>query len=557
MKKVLSFIITLILLCALLTVPVEAVGSGTLSLSDAEGGKGDTVTVNVRITDNPGLITLRFTISWSDGLELTAVSDAGLLNGWTTPSPTISSPYTLRWSDSLSTSDNTATGKIATLTFKIKDDAQLGDERVSLSFRESRNVNGGNNTFSGVSAKISVVCKEHSFGDYTKKDNSDHSRTCSICGFVESRSHAWDNGTVITEATCKDKGSKQVTCAVCGATKVVDIEKLKNHTYGDWERTKEPTCTQKGEQKRECSVCNKVETKSIAALGHNIENATVTKNPTCSKAGTQTGLCTRCNKQVTVSIPAINHSFGEWSVKKAASCTETGIKERKCYTCSKTEQETVEKMAHSFDEYTLIKEPTISSTGLKEAKCVYCDHISKEIMPCAVFDQDTNTVFEAAEGVFAEGTEIKISELTKGTSEYSTAKIALSGISSQYRLFSIKAYLEGAEIQPNGEVTVHFDIPNAYGENVAVYHISNDGQQEKLESVISEDGKTVSVTLSHFSVFAICNTAAKVQKSYFDEGDTDDGNTVAVVIFIIAIVLILGGIVAFLFFKRGRVSYMD
>ena len=234
MKKVISILIALVLTFALFCVPASAAGTGTLALSNADGKQGDTVTVNVNLNSNPGLITMKFTVSWGDGLELTGVSNSGLLAGWTTPAPTISSPYTLRWADSLSTTNSTKTGKIATLTFKIKDNATVGNKTVTLTFSESRDANGGKNTFGNATATVKVNCKTHSYGNtYTKISDTQHSRTCSACGNVEKTNHTWNGGTVTKTANCKETGTKTYTCTAngCGATKTETIAKTNNHTF--------------------------------------------------------------------------------------------------------------------------------------------------------------------------------------------------------------------------------------------------------------------------------------------------------------------------------------
>ncbi len=556
MKKILAIAISFILLFALVLTPASAATEGVFSLNNAEGAKGDNVTLNINISDNPGLITMRFNISWSQGLELVSVSDTGVLKGYTTPSPTISSPYTLRWGDSLATENNTVNGKIAVLTFKIKEGASIGDETVNLTFIESRSSDGNENEFKNTSAKISVVCKNHSYGDYEIESANKHSRTCSICGFVDSANHTWKDGNIIKTATCKETGSKQVNCTVCSATKVEEIAKSKSHTFDSWSRTKEPTCTEKGLEVRTCSVCEISLSKTIDALGHQLQNTTVTREPTCSRAGSKTGNCTRCNKQVSVEIPKTEHSFGEWEVKKAATCTEKGLNERKCATCSKTEKQDIELLGHSYNEHKIIVEATISSTGIKEAKCNNCDKVVKEVVPCSVSDEATNIYFETSEGVFLEGTEIKVAEITKTNSDYSTAKVALTGVSQQFKLFNINAYLKGKSIQPNGEVVVTFAIPQEYGKNVAIYNITEDGNKELVQSVISEDGKTVSVTLSHFSLYALCNTIAKSGATGFDEDVEDDGNTGAIIIFVIVIALVIGLSAAILIYKK-RTTYLS
>ena len=50
------------------------------------------------------------------------------------------------------------------------------------------------------------------------------------------------------------------------------VEPPHEHTFGEWTQTKAPTCTEKGEETRSCSGCDEVETREIAALGHEYKN---------------------------------------------------------------------------------------------------------------------------------------------------------------------------------------------------------------------------------------------------------------------------------------------
>ena len=123
MKKLLSLLLSLILVLGLCGTTAFAAGNGKITAANASGKQGDTISVDIGIDSNPGLITFKVSVAYDSDLELKGVSDSGRLKGFTTPSPTLSSPYTLRWADSLATQNNAATGKIITLTFKIKDTA--------------------------------------------------------------------------------------------------------------------------------------------------------------------------------------------------------------------------------------------------------------------------------------------------------------------------------------------------------------------------------------------------------------------------------------------------
>lgn len=282
MKRTIICLLIVILLVGSCLMAVSAAGTGSLSATSASGYRGDTVTVAVNMNSNPGLITMKFQVSYSSNLTLVSVSNAGLLNGWTTPAPTISSPYTLRWADSLATANNTATGKLVTLTFKISENAPIGKETVTITFNESRDADGGKNTFSSTSATITVNCK-HSYSDWTKVDDTNHKRTCSICSAPETAKHTWDNGTTLKQADCKEGGQVKYTCTTCQATKTVDTEKTTTHSYGAWTQISDT------QHKRTCSVCSNPETAN-----HTWDKGTVIKKADCKEGGQIKYTCTGC-----------------------------------------------------------------------------------------------------------------------------------------------------------------------------------------------------------------------------------------------------------------------
>lgn len=90
----------------------------------------ETFTVDVSIDSNPGITFFKAWVEYSDGLQLTGATDAKLLN-----TPLLDSnypnPYAITWADGLATDNNTATGKLVTLTFAVKEGA-TGTQSVTI-----------------------------------------------------------------------------------------------------------------------------------------------------------------------------------------------------------------------------------------------------------------------------------------------------------------------------------------------------------------------------------------------------------------------------------------
>ncbi len=145
------------------------------------------------------------------------------------------------------------------------------------------------------------------------------------------------------------------------------------HIFGDWTTTEAATCTAEGTQTRTCSVCNKVETQTIAALGHNYSTAwTTDKAATCGTAGSKSHHCTRCGdkKDVTAISATGNHKFGNWTTTNAATCMAEGTQTRTCSGCGKVETQTIAKTAHKYVN-TVVK-PTYTAQGYTLHKCSVC-----------------------------------------------------------------------------------------------------------------------------------------------------------------------------------------
>ena len=74
---------------------------------------------------------------------------------------------------------------------------------------------------------------EHTFGGWEVDDQYRHVRYCE-CGESEYRVHEWNEGVVVREATHVTFGTRRYTCDACGFTRDEKIEKLPEHTFGDW-----------------------------------------------------------------------------------------------------------------------------------------------------------------------------------------------------------------------------------------------------------------------------------------------------------------------------------
>lgn len=113
--------------------------------------------------------------------------------------------------------------------------------------------------------KLEAKATQHKFGGIEKYDENSHKQTCQNtgCNLTVTAPHVWKDVKEIEAATCGKVGSKEVKCNLCAEEATVEIPKLTEHTWGDWEVTKQPGFLTKGEETRKCDVCEKTETRKI------------------------------------------------------------------------------------------------------------------------------------------------------------------------------------------------------------------------------------------------------------------------------------------------------
>ena len=158
--------------------------------------------------------------------------------------------------------------------------------------------------------------------------------TCQICNigkneYVKEKEHEYETGwTVDVAATCTKEGSKSHHCTRCGNKKDVTVIEKADH---DLEVTSFVSCTQEGYTEYQCRNCD-YERKEQAIIGHDYEEEwTIDKQPTCAEDGSKSHHCTRCDaKKDVTSIPALEHSYTVTSTKK---CTEDGFIVYTCDIC--------------------------------------------------------------------------------------------------------------------------------------------------------------------------------------------------------------------------------
>ena len=245
---------------------------------------------------------------------------------------------------------------------------------------------------------------------------SKHSEQCSLCGVLGTQTravaqltHIFGNWSVKTVATCATVGEETRTCSLCGEIDSRPIAKTNIHTFGNWSVKTAATCAAAGEETRTCSLCGEVDSRSIPKTNsHIFGNWSVKTAATCATVGEETRTCSVCGEVETRSIPKTdNHTFTEWVTTKEATCSAAGVRTEKCAVCGTLGSQT--EAIPATGAHTFVWTETMPAT---------CEAIGEETEICSLCQ--------------AKRTIRAIPRLTEGCSEKLYTLKVINGTSDKY-----------------------------------------------------------------------------------------------------------------------------
>ena len=395
--------------------------------------RGDTVSVTVELKSNLGIVLAEHKLAFdTDIFDYVTAESNNLMYLEEMPeeaqSPDWIAPKVkdgaLQLTDGYSfyTMNSTKTGKLYTITFKVKDDAAIGKTTL---------------TYDG------------EFSHYTGIQGFDtYGTSCSPLEIQVLCSHESVSENVIKEATCTEEGQKQIICDICH--EVVDTQTIakKAHQPGEWEVEKEATCTEDGTKVQKCTVCQTVvNTETIPALGHTHETEEITKEATCTEAGEKKYTCTRCGEDITEEIPALGHTYDTAVVTKEATCTEAGEKKYTCTRCGEVVTEEIPALGHN-GEWVTVKEATETEKGLMRNICKVCNSVLEE-KEIPVIQKETETTVKETETTAKEtesSTTAQKTDTAKETTSQKTAQSPKTGDAAPVALLGTIAMIASAAV---------------------------------------------------------------------------------------------------------------
>lgn len=134
--------------------------AAVVSVVPVRGKAGQTVEVAVTLENNPGFSDLSLEIGYdADVIELTKVTPNSAVGCiFTTSQQLTQLPYRLNWVNG--TEDSTFTGTLVTLTFQIKDSAELGSYPVTVSYYKGKygnNIDGEDVNYNQNGSRVPII----------------------------------------------------------------------------------------------------------------------------------------------------------------------------------------------------------------------------------------------------------------------------------------------------------------------------------------------------------------------------------------------------------------
>lgn len=175
-KRMLALVLVLAMSFALVTTSAIAADGLTISVGSAAAKAGETVTVPVTISNNPGILAAKLSISFNhEVLELTEMTNGTVFTGNDTSAELNKTVYkdgalipnecAAVFEKSLSDEGVSGNGTLLTLTFKIKEGATAGDYPVNVTVTQIVDSAETNITATAENGKVTVNAAGPSISD--------------------------------------------------------------------------------------------------------------------------------------------------------------------------------------------------------------------------------------------------------------------------------------------------------------------------------------------------------------------------------------------------------
>lgn len=210
-----------------------------INVSSVDAMPGDTVTISVNISENPGIMSMAFSITYDNTVLVYKSYSKGYLSSYTVLDHPDKGHVSFV---NVETKDVATNGTIISLLFEVKKDAKPGKSVVSL---------------------------------------ASHNRAT--------------QGTKLDKSFSNSKQEFVLPAVTSGGVNVAETCENAGHSYSEWEIIRENSCTDSGLKSRVCSRCNYTQEKEIPAAHKFESDWTIDKAATPEEDGIMSRHCTECD----------------------------------------------------------------------------------------------------------------------------------------------------------------------------------------------------------------------------------------------------------------------
>lgn len=407
MKRIASFIFSLALLVtsiSQLAVSSLAAESPTITCTSKECNPGDTVSIEVNLSNNPGIMYLEITPTYSAELGSPSVQNGSIMSDLTKGKQYV-------WT---ADEDVSANGNLLTMTFTVDESVIPGNYSVGFIFRSAYNYDEKLVTFTVIPATVTVKAKPVpvtgiALDRETASIGTGETLTLTPIFSPETATNknvTWSSSdkTIATVengiVTPLKKGTTTITVTAedGGFTDVCVVTVTCAHTSKTQITEKASTCTKKGwDTYSQCDICgqlfdetdNEIDEIPYRALIAHTQSEPVRENEvaaTCETAGNydEVVYCTVCHTEISREMKTIlplEHDWNEGTVTTPATCTKDGVKTFTCkHDVSHTYTKVIPAAGHSPAE--AVKENEVAATCETEGsyeEVVYCSVCHAEL----------------------------------------------------------------------------------------------------------------------------------------------------------------------------------
>lgn len=384
---------------------------------------------------------------------------------------------------------------------------KLPEDHVHV-FNTYKPTEGGHRAYCSCGAfDESSEVEEHTFGAFTDNGDGTHSRTCSVCGAVDSEPHEHepenydctkpllcvDCKAVVVEAhethtfTGRAEGTKDghTLACVCVSRNCKVTSELAPHTGGS------ASCTSGAH----CEVCGFEYTAKDATRHDGGTELRGHKNATETEKGyTGDTYCLGCGEIIAKGtdidmLPSTHeHAFGEWMADGTHHWRECACGDWSGYA------------AHTYEN----------------GACTVCGALDPDYVHVDVLvDEESGTTATPEENAeYYAGIELNVDVVDETmTKEHAEVEATVGKKFEVYKALDITLVdkATGKTVQANGKLTVKVAVPAGWrADATAVYYV-HDGVMEKMASTVTEGGAYVTFVTDHLSIYVLVNTSTEVE----------------------------------------------